>query len=161
MASSSAWKRRFSSRRVWPDSRLPAISGAIGPTQSGEKATFSSSVEDVVEELAEAVDDGAKAHGVDGLALGAAEVRAEDDLGFAAERVLDGGDGFADAGVVGDGAVLGEGDVEVDADEDALVGEVEVADGELGHSISSRSKWTYMTVRAGRYVRPVKRMRIS
>jgi hypothetical protein len=32
-------------------------------------------VEDVVEEVAEVVDDRAKAHGLDGLALGAAEVR--------------------------------------------------------------------------------------
>ena len=79
--------------------------------------------EDVVEEAAEVVDEGAEAHGLDGLALGAAEVRAEDDLGLVAEGVLDGGEGLADAGVVGDDAVL-EGDVEVDADEDALVGEV-------------------------------------
>ena len=31
------------------------------------------------------------------------------------------------------GAVFGERDVEVDADEDALVGQIDVADGELGH----------------------------
>ena len=37
-----------------------------------------------------------------------------------AERVLDGGQGLADAGVVGDDAVL-QRDVEVDADEHALV----------------------------------------
>jgi hypothetical protein len=57
-------------------------------------------VEDVVEEVAEVIDDGAKAHGLDGLALGAAEVRGEDDLGLVAEGVLDGGKGLADAGVV-------------------------------------------------------------
>ena len=79
--------------------------------------------EDVVEEAAKVIDEGAEAHGVDGFALGAAEVRAEDDLGLVAEGVLDGGEGLADAGVVGDDAVL-EGDVEVDADEDALVGEI-------------------------------------
>src|SRR5271154_1577301 len=81
--------------------------------------------EDVVEEAAEMIDDGTKAHGGDRLALGTAEVGAEDDLGSVAERVLDGGERLADAGVVGDDAVL-EGDVEVDADEDALVGEIEV-----------------------------------
>ncbi len=59
-------------------------------------------VEDVIEELTETVDDGAEAHGGDGLALGAAEVRAEDDFGVAAEGVLDGGDGLANTGVVGD-----------------------------------------------------------
>ncbi len=79
--------------------------------------------EDMVEHAAKVGDEGAEAHGVDGLALGAAEMRAENDLGFVAESVLDGGEGLADAGVVGDDAVL-EGDVEVDADEDALVGEV-------------------------------------
>ena len=89
--------------------------------------------EDVLEKLAEAVDDRAKAHGVDALALGAAEMRGEDDLGFAAQSVLDGGDGFADARVVGDGALFGERDVEVDANEDTLVGEIEVTDRELGH----------------------------
>ena len=48
-----------------------------------------------------------------------------DDFGLAAESVLDGGDGLADARVVGDlEAVFGERHVEVDADEDALVGEV-------------------------------------
>ena len=78
-------------------------------------------VDDVVEEFTEAVDDGAEAHRGDGLALGAAEVGAEDDAGLVAEGVLDGGDGLADAGVVEDlGAVLGKGNVEVDADEDAL-----------------------------------------
>src|SRR5260370_22440869 len=79
--------------------------------------------EDVVEQAAKVGDEGAEAHGVDGLAFGAAEVGAENDFGLVAEGVLDGGEGFADAGVVGDDAVL-EGDVEVDADEDALVGEV-------------------------------------
>jgi hypothetical protein len=77
----------------------------------------------MVEEITQVVDDGAEAHTLDGLALGAAKVRAEDDLGLAAESVLDGGKGLADAGIVADGAVLKR-DVEVDADEDALVGEV-------------------------------------
>ena len=65
--------------------------------------------ENVLEQLAQAVDDRAKAHGLDGLALGAAEVRAEDDLGLVAQRVLDGGEGLADARVVGDDAVLERG----------------------------------------------------
>lgn len=54
----------------------------------------------------------------------------EDNFGLAAEGVLDRGKGLADTGVVGDGlTVLGEGDIEVHTDENALVGEVEVADG--------------------------------
>ena len=107
------------------------LGGDLADAVGGEGDVFVL-VDDVVEEQAEAVDDGAEAHGVDGLALGTAEMGGEDDLGFVAEGVLDGGDGLADAGVVGDGAVF-EGDVEVDADEDALVGEVEVANGEFGH----------------------------
>ena len=79
--------------------------------------------DDVVEECAEAVDDGAEAHALDGLAFGTAQVRGEDDLGLVAEGVLDGGDGLADARVVGDDAVF-EGNVEVDTDEDAFVFEI-------------------------------------
>ncbi len=113
------------------------LGGELADAVGGEGYVFRGS-EDVVEELAEAVDDGTEAHGRDGLAFGAAEVGAEDDLGLVAQGVLDSGDGFANAGVVEDlggagGGVVGEGDVEVDTDEDALVGEVEVADGKLGH----------------------------
>jgi hypothetical protein len=46
-----------------------------------------------------------------GLPLGRPRCEAEDDLGFVAEGVLDGGKGLADAGVVGDVgefAVLGD-----------------------------------------------------
>jgi hypothetical protein len=65
-------------------------------------------------------------------------VRGEDDLGLAAlEGVFDGGQRGHDARVVGDFlAVFGERHVEVDADEDALVGQIDVADGELGHGAS-------------------------
>jgi len=109
--------------------------GDLADAVGGESDIFAWA-ENVVEELAEAVDDGPEAHGGDGFALGAAEVRAEDDLGLVAEGVLDGGDGLADAGVVEDlAAVRGKGDVEVDADKDALMGEVEVTDGELRHGI--------------------------
>ena len=61
-------------------------------------------------------------------------MRGEDDLGLVAECVDDGGQGGHDAGVVGDGrAVFGERHVEIDANEDPLVGQFDVADGELGH----------------------------
>ena len=64
-------------------------------------------------------------------------MRGENDLGVVAQRVLDGGQRGDDAGVVGDGrAVFGERHVEIDADEDALVGEFDVANGELGHDDS-------------------------
>jgi len=63
-------------------------------------------------------------------------VAGEDDLGALADEVLDGGDGGADAGVVGDVLVLVERHVEVGAHEDALpleVGLREVPDALLGH----------------------------
>ncbi len=78
-------------------------------------------------------------------------MRGEDHLGLARERVFDGGQRGHDAGVVGDGrAVFSERHVEIDADEDALVGEIDVANGELGHgsafleeqcSVVSSSRW--------------------
>ena len=92
-------------------------------------------VEDVIEQRAEAVHNGAQRECVHVLAFGTAEVGGENDAGLAAQSVLDGGDGFADARVIRDAGrrVFGEGDVEVDADEDALAGEIQIADGKLGH----------------------------
>ena len=88
----------------------------------------------LVEQLAQAVDDRAQRILRIRLALGAAQVRGQNDLGPMLERVFDGGQRGHDAGVVGDGrAVFGERHVEVDADEDALVGQFDVANGELGH----------------------------
>ncbi len=107
---------------------MAAISLAISPTRVWREGHVLVVTQDVVEERAEVIDERAKAHRRDGLALGTAEVRAEDDLGLVAERVLDGGERLADARVVGDDAVF-ERHVEVDADEHALVGEVEVANG--------------------------------
>ncbi len=111
------------------------LGGDFADAIRGEGDVFGGS-EDVIEELAQAVDDGPETHRLVALAFGAAEVRAKDDLGFVADGVLDGRDGLADARVVEDlAAVRGERDVEVDADEDTLVGQVEVADGELGHGM--------------------------
>ena len=50
------------------------------------------------------------------------------------QGVLDGGQRSHDARVVGDGrAVFGERHIEVDADEDPLVGQFNITYGELGH----------------------------
>ena len=62
-------------------------------------------------------------------------MRGKDDLRFVAQRVLDGRKGLADAGVVENGAFGGQRNVEVDADKDALVGEIEIADGKLRHGM--------------------------
>jgi len=84
----------------------------------------------VVEELAEPVDDRAEAVLWVHLALGTPEVRGEDHLRLVAEGVLDGGERFADAGVVGDlAAVFGERHIEINADEEVLVLQIDVADG--------------------------------
>jgi hypothetical protein len=97
--------------------------------------------DDVIEQLAQTVNDRAEAHGRNDLALGAAKVRTENDARFAAQRVLDGGNGLADARVVGDTRssvrpVRREGNIEVDADENALVGKVKIADRQLRHAVS-------------------------
>jgi hypothetical protein len=94
--------------------------------------------EDVIEQFSQTIDDGTKAHGGYNLALGAAQMRAEDDAGLAPEGVLDGGNGFANAGVVGDaGSAIGtigrERNIEVDADENTFIGEIQVADRQLRH----------------------------
>ena len=69
-----------------------------------------------------------------GFSLGAAQVRGQDDLGLVAQGVNNGGQRGHDAGVVGNGrAVLGQRHVEVDADEDPLVGQINIANRELGH----------------------------
>src|SRR5260370_39209534 len=62
---------------------------------------------DVVEQAAKVGDEGSETHGLDGLALGAAEGRAEEGLGFVAVWVFGGGEGRDGAGVLsgGDGLV--------------------------------------------------------
>ena len=92
----------------------------------GREGNVFRDVEDLLQQLAQAGNQGAEAHGLDRLALGAAEVGAENDLGLVAQGVLDGGKGLADASVVGDQAVL-QGDVEVHADEHTLVGQIQIA----------------------------------
>merc|ERR1711966_461940 len=86
------------------------------------------------EELGEARAARGEAELVLGAILRAAQVGGDEDLGAVLDEVLDGGDGGADAGVVGDLEVLVEGHVEVAAHEHGLALEVsllEVADGLL------------------------------
>ena len=71
------------------------------------------------------------------LAVGPAEVRAEDDAGLALDEVADGRQHRGDARVVGDLAVrLRQRDVEVDADEDALALDREILD--VGDALGER-----------------------
>ena len=81
-----------------------------------------------------------KADVLEAVALGAAEVAHEDDLGALVLEVLDRGDRGADAGVVRDDAIL-QGDVEVHAHEDALARDVGVADGLLGEGHAHSFVW--------------------
>ena len=58
----------------------------------------------------------------------------QNHLGLVLEGVDDGGQRGHNAGVVGDGrAVFSERHVEIDADEDPLVGQIDVANREFGH----------------------------
>mmetsp|Transcript_22814 Transcript_22814/g.57099 ORF Transcript_22814/g.57099 Transcript_22814/m.57099 type:complete len:436 (-) Transcript_22814:26-1333(-) len=88
----------------------------------------------LLDELAEGLGDGLERELVLLLAVGAAEVgREHDRLGALVKAVLDRGDRALDAGRVGDdgGVLLVLGDVEVDADEDALAADVHVLELEL------------------------------
>ena len=89
----------------------------------GRKGHVDGLAEFLVEQLAQPVDHRAQRILRIRLALGAAEVRSQNDLGLVPEGVIDGGQRGHDAGVVGDGrAVFSERHVEVDADEHPLVG---------------------------------------
>ncbi|KAL7551129.1 hypothetical protein ACHAWF_014328 [Thalassiosira exigua] len=88
----------------------------------------------LAEELAHALGAGSEAELVLRSILGAAEVGADGDDGALVLEVLDGGDGGADAGVIGDGLAV-EGHVHVAPDEDLLaleLGLAQVLDGFLG-----------------------------
>ena len=68
------------------------------------------------------------------LALGTAQVRGKNHLGLAPQGVLDGGQSGHYTGVIRDGrAVFGQRNVEINADEQLLVGQIDVANRELGH----------------------------
>ena len=60
-----------------------------------------------------------------GIGLGTTEVGGNDGKTAVTDDVLDGGDGLTNAEIVGDFAVF-EGNVEIDANENALAIEVEV-----------------------------------
>ena len=89
----------------------------------------------LAEELGEPRGHRREAELVAALPVGAAEVAHEHQARALVEHVLDGGQRRAQPLVVLDRAVL-EGDVEVDAHDDALAAEVEVLDEELGHGPS-------------------------
>ena len=97
----------------------------------GGEADVFFGAEKVIEELAETCGDGMETQGVDMRAFGTAKMGGKDDPGALAQGEFEGGNGLTEARVVSDATVL-EGDVEVDADENAFVAQVEVADGKLG-----------------------------
>ena len=79
-----------------------------------------------------------KAHVGIGLTLRSPEVRRQDDAARARlQRVFDRRDRLAYTRVIADDALL-ERDVEVHADEDALVLQIEIANGASGHGLSGR-----------------------
>ena len=109
----------------------------------------------MVEQHAQAVDDGAQAVLRIDFALGTAEMRGEDHLRLMSESVLNGRQRFADASVVGDlRSVFAEWDVEINADEYMLVLQIEVADGKFGHSRSLIFTQGWAVRCSGRWHRP-------
>ena len=90
----------------------------------------------LAQQLAEAGGHGGEAHGLVHLALGPPEVGRQQHLGALADQVVDGGQGGADAGVVGDRAVVVERYVEVHPHQHALAAQViggEAGQGSLRH----------------------------
>jgi hypothetical protein len=84
------------------------------------------------EQVAEAGGHPGEAHAFVHLALGSAEVGGQDHLGAQIAQEADGGQGGADAGVVGDRAAVVLGHVEVDPDQDALAAQVALAEAGQG-----------------------------
>ena len=81
-----------------------------------------------VQELFQRGGNGLQAHlGID-LALGAAQMGAQDDGGIVLQQITDGGQSAADADIIGDLAVLIQRHVEIAAQEDFLSGHVDVLD---------------------------------
>src|ERR1019366_6669421 len=76
-----------------------------------------------------------------GVAFGTAEVRRQDQARAVTQSVLDAGQGFANARVVHDPAVV-ERDVEVHTHEDAVIVERKIANGKLRHDAPVVIRWS-------------------
>jgi hypothetical protein len=86
----------------------------------------------LLQQLAQRLGDEGQAHLRHDLALGAVEVGQQDDLGALCRQVVDGRQGRAQAGVVGDLAAVDR-HVEVHPDQGALAGEIGGVEGAEGH----------------------------
>ena len=127
--------------------KLPGHGGCDFAHAVGSEGDVDALAQVLIKQGAQAVDHRAQGVLGVGLALGTAQVRGQNHLGVVAEGVHDGGQCSHDARVVGDGgAVFSERHIEVDTDEDPLVGQVDVANGELGHgtvpSLKVSEQWT-------------------
>ncbi len=142
--SSSLWKRTFSSIRTSPGLSALAIASTSGPTQSGAILTG------LLEQLAQRLGRRLQAELRIRAALRPAQVAHQDQRGALLQDVLDGGQRGADALVVRDRAVLHR-DVEVDAHQDALALEIDVANGLLVHGIPPANR---PPAHVGRRIRP-------
>ena len=78
---------------------------------------------------------GQQAHGLDHPALGTAQVGHENDLSPLVNGILNGGQGLPYPGIVGDGALFVEGNVEIHAYENLFRFQVQFLDGPNTHSM--------------------------
>ena len=92
----------------------------FGADAVGTEADVFSARQFLVQQHAQAFGRRLEAHRRIGLALGPAKMGDQDQPRPVAQRVFDGGQGFADAGVVDDAAVF-ERDIEIDPHEDAVI----------------------------------------
>ena len=110
--------------------QLPGHLLGFGADAVGAESYVFSARQFLVQQHAQTLGCRLEAHRGIGFSLGPAEMGDQNQPCSVAESVFDGGEGFADAGVVDDAAIF-ERDVEVDAHEDAVIVEREVADGKL------------------------------
>ena len=106
----------------------------LGDLHGGHADAVFGEGDGLAEQLGETLADGREAELGVALALRAAEVGADEDGGAARDEVLDRRQGLANAGVVGNGAIL-EGHVEVGAQEDALSADIDVTHGLLADAV--------------------------
>ena len=135
------------------------VAGLEGLDGSGRLLTVGVGDEGHVQagELGELGGDGLQGElGLEAGAGRAAEVAHEDDARVVIDQVLDRGQRGLDAGGVADDAVLDR-HVEVNADQDALAVDIDVADGLLGERHVQSFLWFTRSAGAGRGVSATKR----
>src|ERR1022692_736753 len=119
--------------QIFQQQRLPALQLLshllrLRANAGGREADVFSASQYVVEQNAQSLGHRLQAHLGIGLALGTPKVRSQYQASAVPQRVLDGGQGLADTGVLHDPAIV-ERDIEVNPHENAFVVQRKIANG--------------------------------